>query len=126
MEGSKPTTVRTLDPDAVAAVVELLGGDNEALVEIVAAFLEEAPLRIDEVRTGVESADARLAGRAAHTLKSNALTFGALRLGALSLQVETAARDGDLATVGELLPAIEAEWLEVRPLLSQLRDRGAG
>ena len=71
-------------------------------------------------------ADPQLAGRAAHTLKSNALTFGALRLGELSLQVETAARDGDLATAGRLVPVIEAEWLETLPLLCELRDRGAG
>ncbi len=92
---------------------------------MVAAFLEEAPLRIAETRLGVESADPQLAGRAAHTLKSNALTFGAMRLGELSLRLETAARDGDLATAGGLVPMIETEWLETLPLLCALRDHGA-
>ena len=115
----------TLDSAAIDSLLDLLGGDVEALGEVIDAFLEEAPARIAEVRSGGESADAPLAGRAAHTLKSNALTFGASRLGALALQAEAAARDGDLATVRTLVPELDAEWLRMRPLLCELRDRGA-
>ena len=39
-----------LDPDALRALSELLGGDREALAELVDAFLDEAPERLAELR----------------------------------------------------------------------------
>lgn len=124
MEGSShAASVQTLDPAAIDALVDLLGGDFEALGDVIDAFLEEAPARIAEAVQGCETGDATLAGRAAHTLKSNALTFGASRLAELSRLLEEAARNGDLQTAGGLASALEGEWLRTRPLLCDLRDR---
>jgi HPt (histidine-containing phosphotransfer) domain-containing protein len=91
------TDVRALDADAVRALYELLGTDRVALAEIVDAFLDEAPTRLAELRRGVEQNDSALAGRAAHTLKSNGGTFGAVELVSLCRRLEVAARVNDLA-----------------------------
>ena len=124
MEGSShPASLTPLD---AAAIDSLLGGDAGALAEVTEAFLEEAPQRIAEVVQGVAEGDARLAGRAAHTLKSNALTFGAARLAELSRQLEESARAGDLEAAGGLAVELETEWSRTRPLLFELRDRNAG
>jgi HPt (histidine-containing phosphotransfer) domain-containing protein len=126
MEGSsKPARAGTLDEAALAALVDLLGGDSEALADVVDAFLEEAPVRIAEVGSGVDAGDAALTRRAAHTLKSNALTFGAEELAELSREIEARAATGELAQAGELVHPLETEWSAVLPALRNLRERGA-
>lgn len=124
MEGSSHAApVDTLDQAALDALVDLLGGDLEALADVIEAFLDEAPARIAEAVQGCEAGDATLAGRAAHTLKSNALTFGATRLAEQARLLEESARRGDLQTAGELASALDQEWSRTRPLLCDLRDR---
>jgi HPt (histidine-containing phosphotransfer) domain-containing protein len=116
--------VPALDPAAVRALSELLGGDREALVEIVDAFVDEAPRRLAELRRGAVGGDAALAGRAAHTLKSNGLTFGAVELASLCRRLELAARDGELAGSHDLIDRVDAQWALVLPELEALRDEG--
>jgi HPt (histidine-containing phosphotransfer) domain-containing protein len=115
-----------LDPGAVEALRELVGGDPETLVDITDAFLEEAPQRLDDLRQGLEESDAELAGRAAHTLKSNALTFGALDLAADCRDIEAAARDGSLSGARGLVDRVESGWEPVRAALISLRDEASG
>jgi HPt (histidine-containing phosphotransfer) domain-containing protein len=113
-----------LDPEAVRALVDLLGGDAEAMAEIVDACLEEGPQRLGELKQGATAGDAVLVGRAAHTLKANAAMFGAARLELLCRELEARARAGDLAGASQQVEAIDAEWNAVRPLLAALRDEG--
>jgi HPt (histidine-containing phosphotransfer) domain-containing protein len=114
----------SLDPEAVRALAELLGGDAEAMAEIVDACLEEGPQRLGELKQGATAGDAVLVGRAAHTLKANAAMFGAARLELLSRELEARARADDLAGAPQQVEAIDAEWHAVRPLLVALRDEG--
>lgn len=107
-----------LDPSATRALSELLAGDQEALAELVDAFLEEAPKQLAELR----ASDAAVAGRAAHTLKSNALTFGAVELASLCRRLEEAARAGTLDGQRDTIDRVEAEWPRVRSALVALRS----
>jgi HPt (histidine-containing phosphotransfer) domain-containing protein len=116
--------VRALDAAAVGALYELLGDDREALEEIVEAFLDEAPTRLAELRRGVDGNDSALAGRAAHTLKSNGGTFGAVEFVSLCRRLEVAARADDLAGSADLLDAVDAQWTLVSTELTALRDGG--
>jgi HPt (histidine-containing phosphotransfer) domain-containing protein len=116
--------VRALNADAVRALYELLGEEREALEEIVDAFLDEAPRRLAELRRGVDRNDSALAGRAAHTLKSNGGTFGAVELVSLCRRLEVAARANDLAGSADLLDAVDAQWTLVSKELTALRDGG--
>jgi HPt (histidine-containing phosphotransfer) domain-containing protein len=115
---------QALDPDAVRALYELLGSDREGLAELADAFVDEAPRRLAELRRGADQGDAALAGRAAHTLKSNGSTFGAVELVSLCRQLEVAARANQLADSADLLDRVEEQWALVRPELAALRDRG--
>ena len=114
------------DPSAFGALRDLVGGDRETLIDIIDAFLEEAPRRLVELRQGFERDDAELAGRAAHTLKSNALTFGALGLAADSRDIEAAVRRGGLADAGDLVGRVESAWKLVRAAQISLRDATSG
>ena len=60
------------------------GSGAEFVVELVATFLEEAPKTLAELRTARANGDAEKFRRAAHSLKSNGNTFGALRLATAS------------------------------------------
>ncbi len=108
-----------LDAGAIDALRDMLG-DAESVREMLDAFFEEVPARLAEAQAGVEVGDAAVAGRAAHTLKSNALTFGARAMAEIARQIETAARDGDLRQAKELLPALTRAWVEVQPLLREI------
>jgi HPt (histidine-containing phosphotransfer) domain-containing protein len=109
----------------VRALIEMVGGDRDALAEIVDAFVEEAPERLAELRRGAEEGDATLAGRAAHTLKSNGLTFGAVELASLCRRLEVAARADELGGSAELIDRVDDEWALVQRELEALRA-GAG
>jgi HPt (histidine-containing phosphotransfer) domain-containing protein len=110
-----------LDADAIRSLLEMVGGDREALAEIVDAFLEEAPQRLGEIRQGVDTDDAVLVGRAAHTLKANGRTFGATVLARVSEEIETAARGGDLGPASARVDELDASWRAVQPDLDALR-----
>ncbi|MBC7730782.1 MAG: Hpt domain-containing protein [Bacteriovorax sp.] len=60
----------------------------EFAAELVDTFLEEAPLMLAELRSARAEADADTFRRAAHSLKSNSQTFGAMALGALARELE--------------------------------------
>jgi HPt (histidine-containing phosphotransfer) domain-containing protein len=80
------------DPAALRLPADLIGDDRrDAVRAIVDAFVDEAPQRLAELRAGSEGKDAVRVGRVAHALKSDALTFGATRLGQLCLELEAVA-----------------------------------
>jgi HPt (histidine-containing phosphotransfer) domain-containing protein len=122
--GQADNHVHALDPDAVRSLSELLGGDHEALAELVDAFVDEAPRRLAELRQGADQGDAALAGRAAHTLKSNGLTFGAVEFASLCRRLEVAAGANELADSRGLIDRVDGQWTRVREELTTLRDRG--
>jgi HPt (histidine-containing phosphotransfer) domain-containing protein len=120
-ESPPPRSAGPLDAASLLALDDLVGHDSELVASLVDAFLEEASVRLVELRAGVEDGDAILLGRAAHTLKSNALTFGALALADLCQELELVARGGDLASARPLVGSVEVEWAAIVPLLEELR-----
>lgn len=113
-------THTALDPVAVDALRELVGDDPEMLREIVVAFLEDAPERLGEITGGLDEGDSTLVRRAAHTLKSNAMTFGALDFANACRELEEAAKDGSLDEAGRLAAEVEREWALARPQIALL------
>lgn len=109
-----------LDPTTVGALRDLVGNDPDMLREIVVAFLEDAPERLGEISRGLAEGDSTLVRRAAHTLKSNAMTFGALSLANACRRLEDTARDESLDDARPLAAEIEREWAVARPQLVSL------
>jgi HPt (histidine-containing phosphotransfer) domain-containing protein len=114
----------TLDPESLRDLFDLLGHDRAFFDESVDAFLAEAPLRVAELREGVQAGDAALIARAAHTLKANAATFGARELENRSRALEERARAGEAAETEELVGEVESAWKHTLPLLVRLREHG--
>jgi HPt (histidine-containing phosphotransfer) domain-containing protein len=88
----------------------------EFVGELVGTFLEEAPLMLAELRTAVAEASTDRFRRAAHSLKSNSNTFGALRLGEMARDLEL----GGLVNDAARIDALQAEYDRVAAALQEL------
>ena len=75
-----------IDPGTFAELQASAGA--EFVDELIDTFLEEAPAMLDELRDALAGEGAEPFRRAAHSLKSNANTFGALTLGAMARDLE--------------------------------------
>ena len=106
-----------IDAATFAELQDSAGADFVA--ELVDTFLEEAPRMLAELRSTATTVRPEAFRRAAHSLKSNANTFGATKLG-------TMARDLELGGVpvggGDAeLDALAREYERVSARLQELR-----
>ncbi len=88
----------------------------EFVSELIGTFLEEAPQMLAELRAARAEAAADRFRRAAHSLKSNAHTFGALRLGEMARELEL----GGLPAETAPLDALQAEYERAAAALREL------
>jgi CheY-like chemotaxis protein len=95
-----------------AAMVERLLGDEELAETILQGFLTDIPRQIETLRVYLEALDAGGVQRQAHTIKGAAANVEGQALRAKALELETAARTGDLRSAEtlfqDLLSAFEA------------------
>jgi histidine phosphotransfer protein HptB len=94
----------------------------EFVAELVDTFLEEASGMLAELRSARAENDADRFRRAAHSLKSNGNTFGALKLAALARDLELKSLDADPARDMAALAALDAEYARAAAALKDLRD----
>lgn len=95
-------------------------GGEDLLVKMLNLFLEHAPERVREIRTGLESDALEMTQRGAHSLKSSAGNLGARRLQAGAAKMEGLAEDGDRKAVEDLLPSLESMFRETRASLEDV------
>ena len=81
-------TATAIDAAVFAELQATTGADF--VVELVDTFAEEAPQMLGEMRSAQADAAAERFRRAAHSLKSNSSTFGAVRLAELARTLELA------------------------------------
>jgi len=106
-----------LNPAALENLREIAGGDTVFLVELIDAFLDDAPRILAGMRQALEDGDAALLRQSAHSLKSNSAEFGAMALSKLCQEMEMIARAGVLAGALEKLTRIEAEYAKAQAAL---------
>ena len=87
--------------------------------ELIHAFMEDAPVQIGQMKSALATQDAESFRRAAHTLKSNAATFGADRLASLARELEMMGRDNNLE-VGDRLEVLNEAFEQVKSELQEL------
>ena len=88
--------------------------------ELIDAFLDDAPLMIQNMQTAVAAGDVESFRRNAHSLKSNAYTFGAAELGALAKELELMGKENNL-DVGDRFATLNEELAKVVEELKGLR-----
>src|SRR5215211_9444422 len=88
--------------------------------ELIDAFLDDAPNMISQMQTAIMSKDVESFRRNAHSLKSNANTFGATELGALAKELEMMGRENNLE-VGNRLEVLNEMFGKVAEELRGMR-----
>jgi len=100
----KPTDVLDLDGAA-----ERIPGGPAAVKEMAQLLVQESKDLLRQIRDGLDSGDAVVIGRGAHTLKSAADVFGAKAVVAAALRLENLAREENLKDAEEGIVELEVE-----------------
>jgi HPt (histidine-containing phosphotransfer) domain-containing protein len=95
---------------------------SEFMTELVNTYLADAPMQIKAMRAALEAADAEVFRRAAHSLKSTSLNFGAIELGEQARALEYLGRENRLREVGNALEDIEGLFMLVSEELMRLQN----
>jgi HPt (histidine-containing phosphotransfer) domain-containing protein len=93
---------------------------EEFINELIDAFLDDAPKMIAELRRTLAAKDAETFRRNAHSMKSNANTFGAVALGEAAKELEMMARQNNL-NVGDRVDKLQGLLDQVEAELKALR-----
>ena len=93
----------------------------EFALELVDTFLVEAPSMLDELRRALAAHDVDQFRRAAHSLKSNSNTFGALALATMAKDLELSAADRVRKSDALPIDALALEYSRVAAALTELR-----
>jgi len=115
------TTQTPIDPNRLAELRALFGGDDE-LNALFRDFFRDLPSRMVTLRAGLQKNSSELVDYAAHTLKGSAASLGAKQAAELAADIERLSRLGKLAQASALYAELESElkrlwqWLGLRGL----------
>jgi histidine phosphotransfer protein HptB len=109
-----------IDQTIFEELKQMSGGDF--INELIDTFLDDAPKMIAEIRSALQAKDADTFRRAAHSMKSNANTFGAIQLAAIAKELEMIGKENRLADSGDKLRALEEAYASVREELKGLKS----
>ena len=110
-----------LDSNALYALLKLVGNDNTRFSKLINSFLDETPPLLTNLHEAMRAGDQELFRRAAHTLKSSSLDFGAVKLSVLGQQLENAGKTGRLKAAMDLVLEADAEYERVQDQLKKIR-----
>jgi len=96
---------------------------DEFAAELVDTFLEEAPAILDQLRAAMAAGDADGYRRAAHSLKTNGNTFGALEFASVAGAIEQRGLTGDAATDASMVDALDSAYIAAAAELTELGHR---
>jgi HPt (histidine-containing phosphotransfer) domain-containing protein len=108
--------------DSALEHLDVATGDPAFVTDLVDTFLREAPALVAGLKTARQSGDAEEVRRAAHTLKSNARTFGAAGLANLCQELENTAKRRVMSEAAGLVTNIEDEYARVASALATARE----
>lgn len=107
-----------IDLNTFNSLKESTGADF--IGELIDIFLEDAPLQIQQMRDAIVKKDAEAFRRAAHTVKSNAATFGATQLASMARELEGMGRENNLE-IGNQIETLEEAFYQVKNQLNELK-----
>jgi PAS domain S-box-containing protein len=105
-----PPPLSAVDDTVIGRLVSSLGEQGRGSVAaLIETFLDHVPDQIATLTTALEQREADVIRREAHTMKSNAATFGALQLVEFCRELEAEAKAGTLDGAPDLLAGIATE-----------------
>ncbi|MBW3538808.1 MAG: response regulator [Planctomycetes bacterium] len=116
--GLRSWTNRPVD---LSKALDRVGGDESLLKEVAGFFLEDAPLLMQSMETGLEEREARAVERAAHSLRGLASNFEARQTVEVALAIEEASAREDLEAASGRLDRLKCELERVTTALEAFR-----
>lgn len=107
-----------IDRNTLNKLLEIVGGNQDDVIEIVSSFLEEGPTLVDALQKSAVTSDLEVLRRSAHSLKSNAKDMGALDLAATCARIESLAAKGAAPDSAE----VERAAAEMQEAVRELRS----
>lgn len=107
----------------LGALLNRMGGDEDALKEMVKLFFAHTPTMLEEVRSAALGEDWGQVAALAHSLKGACATFGAGALADLAREMEQTAKGADGERLKTLLPRMD---VELRALEQSVEKLGLG
>ena len=111
-----------VDPAAIDTLLDMVGGDEAFLTELVETFLEDAVTQLAAMRAALAADDAEALVRPAHSMKTNSANMGATVLAGMCRELEADARLGSLAGADARVAEAEGEFgvvaTELREILA--------
>jgi CheY-like chemotaxis protein len=122
-----PRPAPAIDRNVISRLGASFGeGGNGSMAALIDTFLGHVPGQMEALGTSLERGEVDEVRRGAHTLKTNAATFGAASLADLLRELEAAAKAGSLDGGSQLLSriAVELERVtgELGTILGELRE----
>lgn len=111
-----------IDDSALDALSAMVAGDTAFLTEMIDAFFDEAPGMLALMQSSLVSGEASELRRAAHSLKSNSATFGAMTLSSLCSRLEDLGHAGRLDDAPPLVAECFSEYSRVEEALRRRRQ----
>jgi HPt (histidine-containing phosphotransfer) domain-containing protein len=112
------STVTAVDAATFRALQDTAGA--EFVGDLLGTFREEAPRMLSALRSAFAAGDAEGFRRTAHSLKSNALTFGATELASLARALELSGLEAARAQGGDPVGALAAAYARAAEALEAL------
>ena len=108
----------TIDPATFEELKQMSGGDF--INELIDAFLEDVPNMLNNMQLALDTNDIESFRRNAHSLKSNANTFGAVELASLAKELELMAKENNL-NIGNRLDVLKDTFASAAEELKGMR-----
>ncbi len=87
------------------------------VIELIDLFLEEIPDQLADMQQAIAEQNSKTLTLAAHTLKSNSATLGAMTLSAICQELETAGHKAQVEIADEKITQFETEYQKVKVAL---------
>ena len=107
-----------IDMNTFNMLIESTG--PEFINELIDTFLDDAPTLLAQMQTALATQDADSFRRAAHSMKSNAATFGAMELSTLARELEVFGKEKNLE-IGNRLEVMKEAFRQVEDQLKALK-----
>lgn len=123
--GSKPHGTNMSAPVDVNVLKALVGNDKEIIRDFLHDFRLSATAIGRDLQVACAAGQAAVASGLMHKLKSSARAVGALALGELCAEMESAGKAGSNETLAALLPKFEQELNAVNRFIESLHGQSA-
>ena len=107
-----------------SAALESVDGDQELLVVVMQAFIEESSIWLKSIQQALESKDAELLQRMAHTIKGAMRTLGDGESSQHAYALECAGRDSNWDGTEELFANVQRDFETIIPAVESFIQDG--